>query len=197
MITKRQIIETIQNRLASGDVTDDLRGKYPYQVIAYVLNLAYTDAVYNNPNAKKDLSVRYSASVVCAHGQYSAKLPVLPLLGSDGITYVESDKCEWYPIRMGSTENRIMSMIKPQTDKVTCYIRGNKIYFNEKPTDVVYLDIIPNVAEMSDDDIISLPGQESNLYNMVVQMIMQTSTRPEEVYNNAVPDTDKPTNPAK
>jgi hypothetical protein len=40
-------------------------------------------------------------------------------------------------IRMGSTENRIMNMIKPQTDKITCYIRGNKIYFNEKPTDVV------------------------------------------------------------
>ncbi len=197
MITKRQIIETIQNRLASGDVTDDLRGKYPYQVIAYVLNLAYTDAVYNNPNAKKDLSVRYSANVSCNHGEYSAKLPVLPLLGSEGITYVEGSNCVWYPIRVGSTENRIMNMIKPQTDKITCYIRSNKIYFNEKPTDVVYLDIIPNVAEMDDDDVISLPGQESNLYNMVIQMISQTNTRPEEVYNNAVPDTEKPTNPAR
>jgi hypothetical protein len=197
MITKRQIIETIQNRLASGDVTDDLRGKYPYQVIAYVLNLAYTDAVYNNPNAKKDLSVRYSANVSCNHGEYSAKLPVLPLLGSEGITYVEGSNCVWYPIRVGSTENRIMNMIKPQTDKITCYIRSSKIYFNEKPTDVVYLDIIPNVAEMGDDDVISLPGQEANLYNMVIQMIMQTNTRPEEVYNNAVPDTEKPTNPAR
>ena len=90
-----------------------------------------------------------------------------------------------------------MNMIKPQTDKITCYIRGNKIYFNQEPTEMVYLDIVPNVADMDDDDIISLTGQESNLYSMVVQMIMQTSTRPEEVYNNAVPDTDKPTNPAK
>jgi hypothetical protein len=32
---------------------------------------------------------------------------------------------------------------------------------------------------------------------MVVQMIQQTSVRPEEVYNNAVPDSDKPNNPAK
>ena len=197
MITKRQLIETIQNRLASGDVTDDLRGKYPYQVIAYVLNLAYTDAVFGSPNAKKDLAVRYETSVSCNHGQYSAKLPVLPLLGSEGILYVEGEGCVWYPIRMGSTENRMMNLIKPQTDKVTCYIVGNKIYFNQKPTDNIFMDVIPNVAQMDDDDIITIPGQETTLYNMVVQMIQQTSVRPEEVYNNAAPDTDKPTNPAK
>lgn len=197
MITKRQLVETIQNRLASGDVTDDLRGKYPYQVISYVLNLAYTDAVFSNPNAKKDLSVRYEASVSCKNGQYSAILPVLPLLGSEGVVYVEGEGCVWYPIRMGSTENRMMNLIKPQTDKVTCYIVGKKIFFNQKPTDKVFMDIIPNVAQMDDDDVITIPGQEAALYNMVIQMIQQTSTRPEEVYNNAVADTDKPTNPAK
>ncbi len=197
MITKRQLIETIQNRLASGDVTDDLRGKYPYQVIAYVLNLAYTDAVFGNPNAKKDLSVRYTATVACNHGQYSAKLPVLPLLGSEGITYVEGSDCTWYPIRMGTTENRMMNIIKPQTNLVTCYMRGHKLYFNTKPTDTINLDIVPNVADMDDDDIISIPGQEANIYNMVIQMIMQTNTKPEEVYNNGVPDSDKPNNPAK
>jgi hypothetical protein len=197
MITKRQLIETIQNRLASGDVTDDLRGKYPYQVIGYVLNLAYTDAVFSNPNGKKDLAVRYETSVSCKNGQYSAKLPVLPLLGSEGVLYVEGEGCVWYPIRMGSTENRMMSLIKPQTDKVTCYIMGSKILFNRQPTEKVYMDIIPNVAQMDDDDIITIPGQEAVLYNMVVQMIQQTSIRPEEVYNNAVPDSDKPTNSAK
>ena len=197
MITKRQLIETIQNRLASGDVTEDIKGKYPYQVIAYVLNLAYTDAVFGNPNAKKDLSVRYSSEVTCSHGQYSVKLPVLPLLGSEGVTYVEGSDCTWYPIRMGSTENRMMNLIKPQTNLITCYLRGKKIYFNQKPTDTVSFDIVPNVAEMDDEDIISIPGQESAIYNMVIQMIMQTNTKPEEVYNNAVPDTDKPNNPAK
>ena len=197
MITKRQLIETIQNRLASGDVTDDLRGKYPYQVIAYVLNLAYTDAVFSNPNGKKDLAVRYETSVSCKNGQYSAKLPVLPLLGSEGVLYVEGEGCVWYPIRMGSTENRMMALIKPQTDKVTCYIMGSKIMFNRQPTEKIYMDIIPNVSQMDDDDIITIPGQEAVLYNMVVQMIQQTSIRPEEVYNNAVPDSDKPTNPAK
>lgn len=197
MITKRQLIETIQNRLASGDVTEDIKGKYPYQVIAYVLNLAYTDAVFGNPNAKKDLSVRYSSEVTCQHGQYSVKLPVLPLLGSEGITYVEGSDCTWYPIRMGSTENRMMNLIKPQTNLITCYLRGKKIYFNQKPTETVFFDIVPNVADMDDDDIISIPGQESAIYNMVIQMIMQTNTKPEEVYNNGVPDTDKPNNIAK
>jgi hypothetical protein len=197
MITKRQLVETIQNRLASGDVTDDLRGKYPYQVISYILNLAYTDAVFSNPNAKKDLSVRYEAPVSCKNGQYSAVLPVLPLLGSEGVVYVEGEGCVWYPIRMGSTENRMMNLIKPQTDKITCYIVGKKIFFNYKPTDNVYMDIIPNVAQMDDNDVITIPGQEAALYNMVIQMIQQTNTKPEEVYNNAVADTDKPTNPAK
>jgi hypothetical protein len=74
---------------------------------------------------------------------------------------------------------------------------GKKIFFNQKPTDKVFMDIIPNVAQMEDDDIITIPGQEAALYNMVIQMIQQTNTKPEEVYNNAVADTDKPTNPAK
>jgi hypothetical protein len=50
---------------------------------------------------------------------------------------------------------------------------------------------------MSDDDYLTAPGKEAAIFQMVVQMIQQAGLKPEEVYNNNVPDSDKPTQPAK
>lgn len=197
MLTKRQLIEVIQNRLAGGDVTDDIKGKYPYQVIAYLVGLVYTDVVYSTPQAKKDASVTYDLTRQGVAPAFYVELPVTPLLGSDSITYISGSDGSFYPTRMGTIENRIMNILKPQTNYVTTYLKGRKIYFNGTPTEEVSVDLIPNPNTMSDDDYIVAPGKESAIFQMVVQLILQTGTKPEEVYNNNVPDTDKPTQPAK
>jgi hypothetical protein len=57
--------------------------------------------------------------------------------------------------------------------------------------------MIPNPNSMSDDDYLTAPGKEAAIFQMVVQMIQQAGLKPEEVYNNNVPDSDKPTQPAK
>lgn len=197
MITKRQMVELIQNRLAGGDVTEDIKGKYPYQVIAYLIGLVYTDVVYSNPQAKKDASVPYDLERQGAAPRFYVELPATPLMGSESLTYVSgSDGC-WYPSRMGSIENHIMNILKPQTNLVTNYLQGRKLYFNGTPTETITVEMIPNPNSMSDDDYLTAPGKEAAIFQMVVQMIQQAGLKPEEVYNNNVPDSDKPTQPAK
>jgi len=197
MITKRQMVELIQNRLAGDDVTDDIKGKYPYQVIAYLVGLVYTDLSYKSENGKRDTSVPYELQRQGVSPRYYVNLPVTPLMGSDSITYVSgSDGC-FYPTRMGTIENHIMNIIKPQTCFTTTYLQGSKLYFNGTPTENITVEMIPNPNSMDDDAFISLPGKESIIFQMVVQLIQQAGIKPGETYNNNVPDTDKPTQPAK
>ena len=197
MITKRQMVELIQNRLAGGDVTEDIKGKYPYQVIAYLVGLVYTDIVYSNPQAKKDASVPYDLERQGTAPKFYVDLPATPLMGSESLTYVSGTDGCWYPARMGSIENHIMNILKPQTNLVTSYLQGRKLYFNGTPTTTITVEMIPNPNSMSDDDYLSAPGKEAAIFQMVVQMIQQAGLKPEEVYNNNVPDSDKPTQPAK
>jgi hypothetical protein len=98
---------------------------------------------------------------------------------------------------MGTIENHIMNILKPQTNLVTAYLQGRKLYFNGIPTDTITVEMIPNPNSMSDDDYLTAPGKEAAIFQMVVQMIQQAGLKPEEVYNNNVPDSDKPTQPAK
>lgn len=58
-MTKEQFIEQIQRRLGGGEVTDDVRGKYPYEVVAGIVEMAYNSMLWGlvkGSQATKDFS---------------------------------------------------------------------------------------------------------------------------------------------
>jgi hypothetical protein len=180
MSTKRIGIELLQNRLASGDVPADLRGRYAKPVIAELLNRVYSDILNEDSYKKKDISVVATLSRQGTSGAYYITIPKRLMQGSTSITWVES--CgNWHPLRNGKTENKVLNIIQPQTEDITCYLSGETLYFNGTPGESIELTYVPNVREMEDEDVLYMTGAETTVFNMVVDLIRKTDTRPEEV----------------
>jgi hypothetical protein len=75
---------------------------------------------------------------------------------------------------------------------------GNKLYFSANPNETTLdLEILPDFVNLSENDNVCVEGVQAQLFSMVMQMMRDQSSQIEEVYNNRVPDTDKPTQPAK
>ena len=197
MISKRVLTELIQNRLAGGDAPADVQGKYPKQVIGRLLGLVYSDLASQNKKTVRNMSLPYELAVTSSSGQYFCTLPVSPINGLAGIVWVSGSGMH-IPISQGVEENNIMSSLLPMVNKRVSRIVGSKMYFNSNPNqEFVDVEILPDYNSLSDDDNVCVEGVQSQLFNMVIAMMRQGASPLEEVYNNRVPDTDKPTQPAR
>ena len=195
MITKRNLIESIQRRLANGDVPADLLSKYAYPDISLVLSLIYSDALTSSPARKGDLSYPYD----CIREGDSNKgfyisLPAQPMLGSESILSLQGSGTYQYRVRMGFEENTLLQALKPQTTMITCYLSQGKLIFNRSavpPEETITVNMIPNILTMDDDQYVCLPGKEGSIYDMVLQKIRQAENFPGELRNDGIPDRDK------
>lgn len=197
MITKRVLIELIQNRLAGGDAPSDIQGKYPRQVISRLLGMVYSDLASQSKKMVRNMALPYTLLVKEESGMYYCTLPVSPINGLNGIVWVTCDG-QYVPVSQGIEENNIMDSLLPMVSLKVSRIIKNKMYFSKTPNqDSVSVELLPDYNSLSDDDNVCLEGAQSQLFNMVIAMMRQGSSPVEEVYNNRVPDTDKPTPPAK
>lgn len=186
MITKRKLIELIQDRLGSSGTPADLRSRYPFQVIEVLIAKAYSDLAYINPPSAEDIAIQYTDISVTAG---LATLPVKPV-GSFGILWVESAGV-FIPVEQGGTESKILNSVEPGKLKGCLLQNGNVLKIWDCDIDTVDVLMIPDFAELDENQNIAMPGVEMMIYQQVIEVMRSTDVRPQEVYDDGREDDPK------
>ena len=108
-----------------------------------------------------------------------------------------AEKGSVYYAAQGIEEAEIMAVINPSLKVFATRIIGNKLYFNAAPEATINIEILPDFNDLGDDDNVVVEGAMTELFSMVMGKMRENTSQLEEVYNNRVPDTDKPTQPAR
>jgi hypothetical protein len=194
-MTKRQLIELIQERLASGDVPNDILGRYKYNTIAAILDIVFQEASTADNELTQNMAVPYTVGVTCANGKYTSVLPVSPIAGNKSVKYATDDCCNNYFARQTEDQNIFLSTIK-RMGKAEFYVRGKQVNWTAEPlSENITFYIIPSFLDSSEDDEVVMPTTVGPIFARVIELIRSTDARPEEVINNTVEDnTPRPTN---
>lgn len=194
-MTKRQLIELIQERLASGDVPNDILGRYKYNTIAALLDIVFQEASTADNELTQNMAVPYTVGVTCAYGKYTSTLPVSPIAGNKSVKYATDDCCNNYFARQTEDQNLFLKTIK-KMGKPEFYVRGKQVNWSSQPlSENITFYIIPSFLDSSEDDEVVMPTTIGPIFARVVELIRSTDTRPEEVINNTVEDGNpRPTN---
>jgi hypothetical protein len=194
-MTKRQLIELIQERLASGDVPNDILGRYKYNTVAAILDIIFQEASVSDNELTTNMTTPYNVPVVCANGKYTSVLPVSPIAGNKSVKYATDDACNNYFARQSEDQNIFLNTIKNMA-RPEFYVRGKQVNWTGKPySDTITFYIIPSFLDSSEDDEVVMPTAIGPIFARVIELIRSTDARPEEVINNSVEDnTPRPTN---
>lgn len=185
MITKRKLIELIQDRLGSTGTPADIRKRYRYQTVEELIGMVYSDVSYMSPDVVVDMAMEYPYAI----SGTTIKLSPKPV-GTHGIVWVSKDN-SLLPFDFGGMENRILSTTEPGRIP-GCYLRNGDALVFSKPLDgeVVVL-MVPLFQDLGEADNVLMIGAEAKIYEMVVQLIRITDVRPEDVYNDGRDDSAK------
>jgi len=187
-MTKRQLIELIQERLASGDVPNDILGRYKYNTIAALLDIVFQEASTADNDLTQNMAIPYTVGVTCAYGKYTSTLPVSPIAGNKSVKYATDDCCNNYFARQSEDQNLFLSTIK-KMGRPEFYVRGKQVNWTSQPlSDNVTFYIIPSFLDSGEDDSVVMPTAIGPIFARVIELIKSTDTRPEEVINNTVED---------
>jgi len=198
VITKINLIETLQNRLSGGDCPDDIKGQYHPQIIEQVIQGVFSDVVALNPKNYKYMGVRKVVKPIemkdCKDcddkkGDWVATLPVKPLQGSKSILFAYGcDEKDWYVITQGEFGHLMMNILKPGRCRVSLYYSNGKVVFSGKPYEEVTLFLIPNVSDMGENEEIVLPGSEAAFIDACFSMIRKMDVPRVETVNDTRDD---------
>lgn len=186
MITKRQFIELLQNRLAGGDAVNDVRKQFPLSVISRVLNFVFADVAVNNDLAASDMAIEYEFDVQSDSNGYYIDLYPQPIAGSQSIYSIEDDKNS-YNIQDKNMAKAIK--ILRGSNKYGAIYFSNKLRFNQQPTGKIRVTQVPNLYQMKDDDILISAESGDTMESKIFQMCMQLLTSPQyqdELNNNNI-----------
>lgn len=190
MITKRQMIDLIQNRLSGGDTPIDVRKMYPRPIISRVLNFALADEISRDPYSFADMAPDYTFTPTTDANGYYVTLSPQPISGSFAIYTVTDESTsnsEYIP--QSKSEASAMKVLRPANSQAAI-LYGNKLRFNKRPTGNVTVTMIPNVFEMDDNDPIIVPANEDGRGEMkVFTLCLQILSNPQyqdELNNNNI-----------
>ena len=194
-MTKRQLIDLIQERLAAGDVPNDILGRYKYNTIAALLDIVFQEASNADNELTQSMATPYVVTVTCANGKYTSILPVSPIAGNRSVKYATDDCCNNYFARQTEDQNLFLKTIKKMV-KPEFYVRGRQVNWTSQPlSDNITFYIIPSFLDSSENDEVVMPSAVGPIFARVVELIRSTDTRSEEVINNTVEDNNpRPTN---
>lgn len=188
MITKRQFIELIQNRLSGGDTPQDVRRLYDREIIARVLNLAFADIVTTNSDAASEVAIEYTFEPTSDSSGYYITLSPMPISGTFGIFSVSDEKGDF--IVQDKVMAKSLTSLKG-ANKNAAILFNNKLRFNRTPVGSVSVLQVPNIYQMKDDDILVVPMNASNnfgeiqLLNLCVQVMMNPQYQ-DDLNNNSI-----------
>ena len=186
MITKKNYIDLIQNRLNGGIVPKDVQKLYPRGVIAKILDMAFSDVVINNSGAAADMSLEYGFTAQTDANGYYVTLSPRPIAGTLSIYDIYDEKNEY------NIQDKVMSRaIRTLRDnnKFGAILYGDKLRFNTTPVGEVKIIYVPRVSEMADDDALYAGEVGDNGEIMLfsrVMAVLQGKDFQDELNNNAV-----------
>ena len=194
-MTKRQLIELIQERLASGDVPNDILGRYKYNTIAALLDIVFQEAATADNDLTQSMAIPYIVGVTCSHGNYTSTLPVSPIAGNRSVKYATDDCCNNYFARQTEDQNLFLKTIK-KMGKPEFYVRGRQVNWTSEPLSPnITFYIIPSFLDSEENQEVVMPSAVGPIFARVIELIKSTDTRSEEVINNTVEDNGpRPTN---
>jgi hypothetical protein len=186
MITKRNYIDLIQNRLNGGAAPKDVQKVYPRGVIARVLDMAFADVVINNSDAAADMSLEFSFTASTDTNGYYITLSPRPISGTLSIYDIYDDKNSY------NIQDKVMARgIRDlrTNNKFGAVLFGNKLRLNTTPVGEVKVIYVPRVSEMADDDAL-YAGEVGDNGEVVlftrVMTVLQGNAFQDELNNNAI-----------
>lgn len=185
-MTKGDLIELIRRRAASGDVPNDLMGRFSYVDIELLVDAALTEFAAMDNSALENMALVFSD---LALSTLTVTLPALPLSGPQSVKYV-SDACgTLYFGRTSQDQNVLLNAIKPLSTP-EWFVMGYDLTFTSAPGDGPYtVTMVPVFTSMDDDTGFVFTGKfQFMLIERVIAMIKNTDNRPQEVVNNTSQD---------
>lgn len=185
MITKRKLIELVQNSLSSADTTADIRKRYPYPRVNEFIAKVYSDSSVLDPESLQDMAIEYSLTLTQSGNTYSSTLSTRPV-GSWGLLWVSGNNA-MIPVDQGGMQGKILGIVEPGRIP-GCRLVGDTIVYDSKPEEPLLALMVPNFSDLLDTDNVIAMGNDVKIYQMVVQLIKFTDVRPEETYNDGRDD---------
>lgn len=188
MITKRNFIDLIRNRLAGGTSPQDLNKMYPYGVVSKMVNLGMADVVRSNPTASFDMAIEYQYEVKKDANGFYIDLYPQPIIGTDSIYMITDEGGNSYDSQDKVTASAL-SILRGKNSDAAIYF-GNKIRFNKEPNGKIFLTQVPNVYQMEDDDIL-IPNMgpedfgETQFFQMIFNLL-KTPEYQDNLNNNSI-----------
>lgn len=199
------LIELFQEGLSGGIITDDVKTKYHPEVIAHYIELAMGQIAsmqLGGRNPDHDMVFdSLTKTYLCIQPKCDEKrneffidIPAkyMSLPENLGIRHVglSSDPtCAYYGLSVTDLSD-IRGIEAGQIDQYY-YIEHQKIWlFNVyDPTKEVRVVLVPKFLEWEDDEEINIPnGQETVLYQTVMELTQSLKLTPTEKYDNNSPD---------
>lgn len=187
MITKRQFLEVIRDRLSGGPAFADEKDNYPLGLVARFVDMALSTILYNDPLALSQMSIPKEFTAVLGDNGYSVTLDPPPAAGIIAVSYASDDKGDYY-VQDKQTAQAFKTV--RASNKNAAILFGNALHLNRTPEGQVSVTYVPLVSKMADNDqiIIADGGSEIALYDIIVKAIMMTDRFRADKTNNDLTD---------
>ena len=183
MITKRQFLELIQDRLVGGPAKADESKSYPLPMISRIVDIILPSFLMQFPDSVNDISVTDEISVPA--GATSVSLSKRPIMGAYSFAYVGDEQGQVEVRDLGM--DKALFRLNPNNKRVIVLGNGKTIYVRFKPLGILSVSYVPLVSDMSDDDTIDLNG-EGEMFAAICQMVRMNEKFLNDKLNNDLVD---------
>lgn len=185
MITKRQFLEVVCDRLSGGPAFADTKDNYPLPLIARFVDMAIPQILNADPYSLSEMSIpRTFTPASDDNGHYVTMNPA-PAAGIIAITEIYDEKGDFY-IQDKSTSAAFK--ILRGSNKNGAVLFANKLRLNRTPEGSVSVTYVPLISQMSDNDQIILADGELPLYDVIVRGVMMLDRMKADKTNNDLTD---------
>lgn len=183
MISKRQFLELIQDRLVGGPAKADERKNYPLPMISRVVDIVLPSLLRMNPDAINAMSI--SEDVVVPDGATSVTLGKRPVMGVYSFAYA-GDETGQVEVRDLGMDKALFRM-NPNNKRVVVLGNGKTLYVRFRPLGVLNVSYVPLVSDMSDNDTLDLNG-EGDIFKMICELVRMNDKFLNDKTNNDLID---------
>jgi hypothetical protein len=183
VITKRQFLELIQDRLVGGPAKADERSNYPLPMISRMVDMILPSFLLQNPDAINDMCT--SQEIVVPDGATSVSMATRHLMGTYSFAYA-GDELGQVAVRDAGTDKALFRM-NPRDKRVVVLGNARTLYVRFKPQGALSLLYVPLVSDMNDNDTIDLNG-EGEVFAMICSAIRANDKYLNDKLNNDLVD---------
>lgn len=190
--TKEQLIELVKRKAAGGDAPASIRGRFSPQEIEKFLDMVFDDMIYQTwkdgykyndfsqvDNYIKTFTLPIAYDSDREQNYVTLTVQPVPLPNNFALRQVSPPKNQSGAFAfVDNTSSPIFSNLEVSVmgDVCSCYVEGNKIYFDDKfPIGLTYVMVkmIVPFSSLRDTDSVTIPGGNNTLIFDKVFELMQ------------------------